>query len=729
VTKPRFWTTAPLTRAAMAGAAIMMAHQVAGKAARDAFFLSAYPPGDLPRMVIAAAAASVLLGLLFSALLRRVGPRRAVPGACALSALLHALQYALQPAFPNFIAVGVYLHIVAFGAVLLSGFWSLASELFDPRAAKLQFGRIAGAGTAGGIAGGSAAALFPLASALLLLAAFHLLAAAALWWLQRAPDAAQPAPPADVPALQVFRRAPYLWSLAALVLLSSSSAAIVDYLFKSGAAASFGAGGRLLRFFAVFYTGTQVLTFLAQSTLTRISLQRFGLGRTVGALPMALGAGGAAALVIPVFPIFAALRVLEFTLRGSLFRSAYELFYTPVPPADKRAAKTIIDVGFDRLGDATGAAVVQAALWLAPALAASEVLGVAVVFAMAAAWLAARLDHTYGEVLERRLLDRAVELDLTGASDSTTRSAILRSVTFSRPGKAAAQTPPAPAPAADPLLGQLEELRCGQAARVHAALASLEPLNPLLAPQVVRLLAWNEVAAAARQVLERAAGSVTGVLLDHLLDPHEDFSIRRRIPRLLAQTLTPRAVEGLLAALDDARFEVRFHCGRALDHLHVQAPSLAISAARVYAVVERELSVSKPLWESRRLLDQRDSSDAYSFLDDHLRERAGQSLEHVFSLLATILPREPLKVAFRALHTGDKLLRGLAQEYLECVLPAGVRERLWALLESPPPRNAAPPPPEEVLARLLASNESMLLRLKPAAPAAEGRPAGDSETG
>ena len=44
----------------------------------------------------------------------------------------------------------------------------------------------------------------------------------------------------------------------------------------------------------------------------------------------------------------------ESVFRGSLFRTGYELFFTPIPPHDKRAAKSIIDVGFDRLGDAVG---------------------------------------------------------------------------------------------------------------------------------------------------------------------------------------------------------------------------------------------------------------------------------------------------------------------------------------------------------------------------------------
>ena len=50
--------------------------------------------------------------------------------------------------------------------------------------------------------------------------------------------------------------------------------------------------------------------------------------------------------------------------RGSLFRAGYEIFYTPMPPAEKRAAKSIIDVGFDRLGDAVGGGLVRLLLLL-----------------------------------------------------------------------------------------------------------------------------------------------------------------------------------------------------------------------------------------------------------------------------------------------------------------------------------------------------------------------------
>ena len=46
------------------------------------------------------------------------------------------------------------------------------------------------------------------------------------------------------------------------------------------------------------------------------------------------------------------------TLRGSIFRAGYELFYTPLPEATKRAAKSAVDVSADCIGKGAGAALI-----------------------------------------------------------------------------------------------------------------------------------------------------------------------------------------------------------------------------------------------------------------------------------------------------------------------------------------------------------------------------------
>jgi hypothetical protein len=81
-------------------------------------------------------------------------------------------------------------------------------------------------------------------------------------------------------------------------------------------------------------------------------------------------------------------------------------------------------------------------------------------------------------------------------------------------------------------------------------------------------------------------------------------------------------------------------------------------------------------------------------------------LEHVFTLLALVVPREPVQIAYRAVRSQDRALRGTALEYLENVLPEDVRAVLWPHLHADArevPRRA----PDEVVADLLRSSDRL----------------------
>ena len=73
--------------------------------------------------------------------------------------------------------------------------------------------------------------------------------------------------------------------------------------------------------------------------------------------------------------------------------------------------------------------------------------------------------------------------------------------------------------------------------------------------------------------------------------------------------------------------------------------------------------------------------------------------------------REPLQIAFKSLQTDDQHLRGTALEYLDGILPARIRERLWPFLEQKPTVRPARPR-EEVIAELLRSHHSITLNLE-----------------
>jgi hypothetical protein len=690
-------------------------------------------------MVVVTAVVSLLLVMASSRSLRSVTPGILVPGAFLLSAALLAVSWLLLGRAPQQAAQLVYLLISGLGPMLGSGFWLIATERFDPHTARLNFGRIAGIGTISGLVAALVTerigATVGIDEMLPLLAVLNVICA---WQIRKlagpkaltihdkamevAPDLAATSPRSG---LRVLAGAPYLRNLAALVLLGTVAAAFADYIFKVQAVNVFGKGDSLLQFFALYYAGVSLLAFVVQSTSAPIVLERLGLAVTTATPSLALAVGGLGALVFPGLGGVLVARAGESTLRSSLFKTGYEIFFTPIASHDKRAAKSIIDVGFDRLGDAVGGGLIQLLIMLPSASQYAALMGAAILCSAVAVAVAQRLSRGYIHTLERSLLDRAVELELSDVGDITTRTVMMRTIRAPRPNipRPTAETrspsetgttnvPRIPTPINDPELREIVALRSRNRDAILQVLRSEEGLPAALIPHVIPLLAWDPVAEDAVRALRKVAEERVGELVDALLDPNQPFAARRRLARVFSVCVSQRAADGVLLGLEDLRFEVRFQCGRSLASILEKNPRIRIDKERIFDVVRREVAVGRPVWESHRLLDTVEA-DARSFVDEFLKDRAGQSLAHVFTLLSLVLPTAPLQIAYRGLHTDDPGLRGTALEYLEGVLPPDIRDRLWPFLSDRPRKqqgdNRAR---DEILADLLRSNESIMLNLE-----------------
>ena len=683
---------------AMLCAGTVTAQFIAGKATRDALYLANLDVTSLPAMVIATAVLSMGLVLVSARGLRALSPATFFSLAFAASALLLVAAWALVPVVPKIAATFVYLQISGVGPMLGSGFWLIASERFDPHTAKKRFGQIAGVGTLGGLMGGllaeRVAATYDVAAMLPVLAALNLFAA---WQIRRfgasvrtaherrALDAApELAPDSARSGFRVLSEAPYLRNLAALVLLGTLGAALMDYVFKAQAVSTFGTGDALLRFFAIYYAATSLLTFVLQTTTSRMALEKLGLAVSAGTPSFALFAGSVGSLIAPGFTGAVAARGGESVFRGSLYRSGYELFYTPIPVSEKRSAKSLIDVGIDRFGDALGGGVVQFVLLVAPAAQFSIILLVTLVCSGMAMVVASRLNRGYVQTLERSLLNRAVELDLSDIEDLTTRTVMLRTLRDGFPIEKPVTAVAAPAPipqGVDPEIHEILALRSRDRDRIRPVLRTEDGVPATLVAHIIPLLAWDPVSQDAIYSLRKVAEERVGELLDALLDPNQPFAVRRRLARVFSVCVSQRAADGLLLGLDDQRFEVRFQCGRSLAAIKEKNARIRIDAERVYTVVLREVAVGRSIWASHRLLDSVDDSDRQTFVDEFVKGRTSQGLAHVFTLLSLVLPADPVQVAFRGLHADDANLRGTALEYLDGVLPPAIRDRLWPSLE------------------------------------------------
>jgi hypothetical protein len=534
---------------------------------------------------------------------------------------------------------------------------------------------------------------------------------------RRVADEPELSPAPARPGFRTLARVAYLRDLAGLVALGTTGAALVDYVFRAQAAGTLGGGDTLLRFFAVYYAAVSLVTFVVQASVSRAALERFGLGATASTPSAALLLGGLGGIVAPGLESASAVRGGESVFRGSLFRASYEIFYTPMEAGERRAAKSIIDVGFDRLGDAAGAAAVWLVLLLMPApLQLSTIMWLAVATAAAALFLTTRLSRDYVDTLERSLLNQRVGFDLAEAVDTTTRTTMLRTLTelrrqgVFRPTSEIVDSGSARRLDAEAL--QIEALRSRDRERILATLREKD-LSTSLIPHVIPLLAWDAVANDVVNALRRVAEEHIGLLTDALIDPNQDFAVRRRLARVFSVCVSQRAADGLLLGLDDVRFEVRFHCARSLALIIEKNPRIRIDQKRVFDVVLAEVEVGRPVWEGHRLLKEIEGQDERFFSDEFVKDRASRSLAHVFTLLSLVLPFEPLQIAYRGLHTDDDQLRGTALEYLESVLPKGIREGLWPYLEErrrPGVRTTRPR--EEILADLMRSHQSIAVSLE-----------------
>ena len=661
--------------AATLAAGLLIAQQVAARAVRDALFLSAFQVKSLPLVMGASAIAALAGAELLSLGLSRKAPSRLVPAVAGLSALLLAVWWAVGLTWPRAAAVLLYLHVAAFGGALVSGFWSMVNERFDPYTARKVVGRIAAGATAGGVVGGflvwAGSRVLPPSAAVLLLLAMTATAAVVLH-AARGQEHPQPARGATAPppALPLLLRNPYLRNIALVVLLGAVVEALVDFLFKGLAAERFAPGASLLGAFGAFHGVMSVVGLLLQTTTSRAALRHLGIAGTVALRPALTAASSILGAALPGFATATFARGAHESLTNSLFRSGYELLYTPVPEAEKRRVKALVDVSVDKVGTLLGSGVAALAFALAPGGWAPVLFATAAALSLATLALSRRLHRGYVRTLEQSLLAGRVRLDADDFVDQATqvtlahtglleRGTLLRQIEELRGGRppgtstppSGEAAPPAPATrgASDALVERLREVRSGDPALVRAALRAAPEPEPALVAALLPLLASDEVFADVLLALRRAAPRVTGQLVDALLDPAADPTVRRRIPRVLKACPTPRAAEGLAAALDDPSFEVRSSATAALAALHERSPVVRIAREDVLRRVRRELDSGEPV---------------------------DRQLPQLFALLSLTLERGPLQIAWAAMKAQDRSLRGTAMEYLANVLPDDVFPRI-----------------------------------------------------
>jgi len=660
-------------RLAMLTAALAIAHQVAGKSLREGLFLSTYSVADLPKAMLGSALAAIPIVLFVARLMTRLGPDRLTPGLFVTSALLSLLEWALLPEMPRAIALLVYLHVSIGGALLISAFWSVVNERFDPHALKHLIGRITASATLGGLLGGLAmermAHWLDARSTLPLLAGTCLLSAFGSFRLAAQPPSQSPAARAQEPV----RFTGYLWTLALLVASMAAASAFADFALKQAAAARFGSAEALVRFFALLYTGASLLSFVLQAFVARPLFDTIGLGGTLVVAPLVGAVLGAWSSLAPTFVSLSALRGSDLSLGPSLFKSAYEPLFTPLASATKRATKSLIDVVFDKSGDALASLLILLVSLGGPLLVERAPLLLATFAFALGLLLALRARQGYLQELEASLRagtvsveaveneDPAARLSLSATTLGIDRDKLREQIERARAERVAraAAEPGADSAQGEQLLQDVKVL-LGADSPALRALLTRPALDPRLAAFLVPHLADPHLSKPALLALRAMGPEITGQLADVMLNAGQPLAVRRRVPHVLRALRGARVVSALTRALSADALEVRYRAALALLEVTRDDRAFMPEAKEVFTLALAEVE--------RGPLSQ-------------------EAIDHVFALLSLCTTRGSLELVRQGLKTDDRKLRGTALEYLESLLPEAVRAPLvQALAQRPEPR-------------------------------------------
>jgi AAA family ATP:ADP antiporter len=369
----------------------VLAAHVVTETARDALFLSRLPAQQLPWVYLAIAVIAALVAR------PRAGAREVGQGALgswllASSAITVGFWLLAAPDRPWALYL-LYAWSGVFGTLTLTWFWLLLGELFTVTEAKRLYGAIGAGAVVGAVAGAGLASLLARAfpAEHLLLASASLLAvtaAAPALILRRPTDAPPRRPPATVPEVRLCARTVirtrYIRRLAGLVIISTLTLSIVDYVFKVTVAAEV-PPDELGAWFATFYLALNALALVAQVLVTGAVMRHLGVHRALLFLPLLLLGGAAAVFIVGGLVGALILKGADGSLRHSLHRTSTELLFLPIPERLRRHSKAFIDVLLQR----SAQAVASLAILLAVAAGASTTALVAVTAALAGIWLVA----------------------------------------------------------------------------------------------------------------------------------------------------------------------------------------------------------------------------------------------------------------------------------------------------------------------------------------------------
>ncbi len=380
--------------------------------ARDALFLSALPARQLPWAYLGIAVVALPLTLSRPAFLRRLSSRHELSAWLVFSAAVTLGFWLALPLGGSGLLYALYAWSGVLATIVVVRFWTVLGQLLTVTQAKRLFAVIGSGSVLGAIVGSATARV--LAE---LLPARHLVVAAAAVFLiasmgprlltplttavSARPDGVRPTVDLAQLGRQIWAR-PYLRHVAVLILVSTVTFTVVDFVFKL-TVSRYVPAAELDEMFSSVYLTLNLLSLGVQVVLVSWLVRKVGVSIAVAVVPAllvmaALGFAVGGGLVLALV-----LKGVDGSLRHSLYRTGTELLFVPVAIESRGRIKAVIDV----LGQRGGQAIASLAILVVlSATTRAAVFGVAACL-LAGLWLvlAWRLQGRYLDVFRETLSD------------------------------------------------------------------------------------------------------------------------------------------------------------------------------------------------------------------------------------------------------------------------------------------------------------------------------------
>jgi AAA family ATP:ADP antiporter len=337
-------------------------------------FISSLGADNLPYVQFGA---GVLIGFLmqgYTWLMRAVPRRQTIPVTQgAMAALLVLFWFLFTTIGQDWIAVAFYIVGLILAVLLISQFWTLANDIYDPRRAKRIFGFIGGGASLGGATGAAMTAFLVenigAKNMLLVSAAIMAACVAIVMFVLRRESSAGTSDATKTgeeegtsgsEAIALLRSSRHLQVIAMVIAFAAIGAAIIEQQLNMAAAEAKGAtnSDAIAAFLAQVTVYLSLIGFVIQVGLTSRIHRVLGIGFALLILPVSLGSTAVIMLFNRALWAPALGRILDTSLRYTVDKTSREVLFLPLPSELKYRAKPFIDVTMDRFAKGMGALMI-----------------------------------------------------------------------------------------------------------------------------------------------------------------------------------------------------------------------------------------------------------------------------------------------------------------------------------------------------------------------------------